>query len=192
MFQNQEVDSGKMTNLDAVKKTVALFAIALVMATTLSLAHARPAGAEDRALSFAVSGVVNEVLVKAGDAVKTGQALARLDARPFEAHVAAAEAEAAAAELSASVADENLARTQALYDDVSASGENLEVAKTAAAEAEARRAKAEARLAMASWRLEHATLQAPVDATVTAVPGHVGQVTNPRGVNPAVVVLDFP
>ena len=72
--------------------------IASAAAAVVAVLLAGPAGAADLTLTFAVGGVVTEVLVKPGDAVQAGAPLAKLDTVPLEARKAAAQARLAAAQ----------------------------------------------------------------------------------------------
>lgn len=145
--------------------------------------------AADRPLSFAVSGVVMEVTAQSGKAVKAGAVLARLDARPFAAKVEMAKAAVAEAEMELKFADQNEVHAKQLFDDLSASAEELETAQLRHAKAKTALATAKAKLTMANWRQERAVLTAPGAGTVVAVPGFVGQVVNPNaGIQPVVVL----
>jgi HlyD family secretion protein len=67
-------------------------AAAVQPASASIIAEARVAPVQDANLAFAASGMVSEVLVKEGDAVKAGQALARLSgSQPLQAALSAAE-----------------------------------------------------------------------------------------------------
>jgi len=149
------------------------------------------AEAADRKLAFAVAGVVDKVMVRAGQRVAAGAPLSQLDLAPFEARAAAGEAALAAAEMDLKHAEENLTRVQQLYDDLSTSGQALEEARSKLAHARARHLKTKARAEMAAWRRDRATLRAPRAGTVSAVPGYPGLVVNPRAAITTVVILNF-
>ncbi|HHQ41570.1 MAG TPA: biotin/lipoyl-binding protein, partial [Chromatiales bacterium] len=96
-------------------------AAALALAALLAVGEA--AGVEGRlewaqrvTLGFAVGGVVERVAVRAGDRVRAGALLARLDTRPFDARVRelAARAEALVPELEEARRERD--RTEALYE----------------------------------------------------------------------------
>ena len=151
---------------------------------------AADADAAERKLTFAVKGVVAEVLVKPGDSVKKGDALARLDPVAIKTHLGVMEARVRAAELGAMIAEKELQRQQELFDAISTTGAKVEEAELAQAEAEAKLSQAEGRLKMAKIRLGMATLTAPFAGTVKAVPGFAGQVVNPDASLETVVVID--
>jgi len=150
---------------------------------------AGPARAE-RALAFAVAGVVEAVLVKAGDGVEKGTELARLDLRVLRAEMAAAAAELKAARLELDLARKNLKRVKQLYDDLSTSLEELEEAELRVIDAEAGAETARADSEVAAWRFERGTLRAPAAGTVKGVPGYPGLVVEPEARFTPVVVLD--
>jgi multidrug efflux pump subunit AcrA (membrane-fusion protein) len=104
--------------------------------------------AERADLSFAVSGEVTEVLVKEGDTVTAGQALATVDDTLLQAQLAAAQAQLDAAEDKAAEADD--------------------------ASSDAAVLSAESDVAAAQESVDQATLTAPMAGTVAAVDLAVG------------------
>lgn len=102
--------------------------------------------AKSRSLSFGTSGIVENVYVKAGDEVKKGQILAKLDD---------------------DAAQEELAATLASYESARADGTST--ARLNAAYVKARNAYREAARTVAGT-----VLKAPFSGTVTAVNGSVG------------------
>ena len=163
------------------------FAFAALLMLLPSLSQAA-----DRALGFAVSGVVAEVKVKAGDAVNTGDVLAVLDLAPFEARKRAADAAVKATKTILGLAELRLQQTQELFDALSTSAENVELAETAQANAQMAYENARRDAALASWALTRATLKAPFAGTVAATPGYAGQVVNLNAGTAAVVVVSAP
>ena len=74
-----------MTNSRRIKSNLQGPIPAAMLAPVLAvilLAASGAAFAAERKLAFSVEGVVQEVLVKAGQALKAGAAMARLDPRP--------------------------------------------------------------------------------------------------------------
>jgi len=151
-------------------------------------AAAKPALAERR-LAFAVAGVVEAVMVRPGQKVAKGAALARLDLRPLEAYAKAAAAELKAAKMEAELAAGNMERVRQLYDDLSTSKEELERAMLRLARADAMLARAEAADADAQWRLERGTLSAPVAGVIQSITGYIGLVVDPAARFTPVVVM---
>lgn len=154
----------------------------------VSLLLTAPALAEMR-LAFAVPGIVTQVLVSSGQSVKEGAALAKLDARPFQARLRAARAAHDAAELELDFATDHKKRVQQLFDDLSTSAEELEGASRRVADAQAHKEATAADLSIASWELERATLTAPRNGTIGSVPGYPGLVVDPSRDNSTIVVL---
>lgn len=166
-------------------------AVAVLLAG-LALASPGPVRAAEHALAFAVSGVVAEIKVNVGDAVEAGQALAVLDTRPFLARKRAADAAVKATRTVLDLASLRLTQVQELFDALSTSAEQVEIATTAKAQATQAHEDAKAQAELAAWALERATLSAPFAATVSAVPGYAGQVVElAAGVSP-VVTLNRP
>lgn len=160
----------------------AVLAVAVVLSATA-------AQAADRVMSFAVRGVVTEVMAKAGQSVKAGQILARLDGRIFAANVASAKAALTAAELEQTFAADAEKRAVQLFEDLSASAEEVERGQLRHAKAKAGVAAANAKLVKARWKEAQAILRAPSAGTVVKVPGFKGQAVMPRaGVQPVVVL----
>jgi multidrug efflux system membrane fusion protein len=149
------------------------------------------AEAAGRKLAFPVAGVVEKIMVRAGQAVKAGDALAALDQRPFAARERAAAENLLAAENSNKFATENHQRVKQLFDDLSTSSEELEKAQVLLLKAQAGLARAKSAALISKWRLERATLRAPKAGTVAAVPGYPGMVVNPLAAITAVVILDM-
>ena len=161
----------------------------LVLAAVLAFAVPATSWAADRALGFAVSGVVASVDVKAGDAVKAGDVLARLDPVPFQADKRAADAAVKASKTIFDLADLRYTQTKELFDALSTSAENVEIAETARAQALMDLESARAAAARAAWALNRASLKAPFPGTIAATPGYPGLVVNVQAGTPTVVVV---
>ncbi|MGY8668872.1 efflux RND transporter periplasmic adaptor subunit [Bradyrhizobium sp. UFLA05-109] len=115
-----------------------------------------------------VSGIVVERLFRQGSEVKAGDALYRIDPRPFEVEVMANEAGLAKAEAALMQAQQQARRIATLTSQRAAP--EAENEKTIAAE---RQAQAEvegrkAELARARLNLDYATVRAPIDGVVGA------------------------
>lgn len=137
-------------------------------------------------LAFPVSGKVAEVLVEAGDVVRAGQVLARLDALPFSAQAAATSGDVARAEAAFTEAQRRAERLEAARkaDAVSPGEITAMVAELAAANALLRNARAQRDLA--DWSQQQAVLRAPFDGFVASRKVEAGQAIGP-GV-PAMVI----
>jgi len=125
---------------------------------------------------------VIEIKVRAGDRVKRGQVIAKLDASEPQAQVAQAQGQLAAAqaELRRATADEQ--RFSALFARGSVTASEHDAAEAAYRGAAGRAAQAQAAVAAARAGLEYATVRAPVDGVVVerlAEPGDMAMPGKP-------------
>jgi len=146
--------------------------------------------AAEQVLSFGVSGVVNAVKVKTGAAVKAGQVLAVLDLVPFQANKRAADSAVKSNKVILDLATRRLDQVRELFDALSTSAEQVELAETAQAEARIAYENARAQATVTGWQLSRATLKAPTAGTISSTPGYVGQVINLNASTPSVMVLN--
>lgn len=163
----------------------------IFLALAAILLWSATAEAAGRKLAFPVAGVVEKIMVKTGQTVKAGAALAVLDLRPFAARARAAAENLLAAENTNKFANENHQRVKQLFDDLSTSTEELEKAQVLLFKAQAGLAKAKSAAVISKWELERATLRAPEAGTVAVVPGYPGMVVNPLAAITPVVILDM-
>jgi RND family efflux transporter MFP subunit len=175
------------TKTKSIKTKLPLVALSVVL-----FCMSWPAFALERKLAFPVAGVVAKVMVKAGQKVKAGAVLARLNPYIFEAEKSAADAELSAANSKLKILRQNRDRVRQLFDDLSASGEQVELAEIQFSEAQAARARAKAMADIAARRLSQATLHAPSGGTVTAVRGYTGLVVNPTAEITPIIILSTP
>lgn len=162
------------------------------------------AGAQSK-LSFAGSGILQDIDVRIGERVAAGEPLASLDTSglALSASQAQADARAAAANLQQSRVDRlstklavdraAVRREESLYaagvaalKDVQAARAQLAsdqadaaTAQTQIAGAQAQAQSAQARAALAARDLNNGTLRAPVDGVVTAIYKHPGEAVDP-------------
>ena len=134
-------------------------------------------------------GLVLELLVRAGDEVKKGQVIARLDSVLAELNLASTEARVAALQASVAESQAEVDRTELEYErfknlvaQASASSQELDDARLAYVTAQAKfeRSKAdvvaeEANLALDRQRIEDMTIHAPFDAKVVSTTTEVGE-----------------
>ena len=132
--------------------------------------------AEDVELTTRVSGVVDQVLVKAGQSVKKGAILLRLDKTVLQARLDEAAAEHARAQADEEDAKRDLDRAQELYARTVSSTTELDASKLRYARAQATLTAAAARHVIAQKNLTDTDLKAPFNGVVTAVPGSPGTV----------------
>lgn len=151
-----------------------------MMAITLAgicLGSAGPLWAAERVeLTTRVSGVVEEVLVKAGQRVKKGAVLLRLDKTVLQARLDEATAEQTRADADEGDARRELERAEELFNRTVSSASELEAATLRHARAKAALSGANARLVIAQKNLADAELKAPFNGVVKSVPGGPGTV----------------
>lgn len=119
-------------------------------------------------LGAQVGGTVVQLAVKAGDRVKAGQVLVRIDERDVQAGLARAEAAVAQADAEARNAQTNADRTRELRAQGFVSQAALDVAETQRQAARAGLRQAEAARAQAALARGFAAVTAPFDAVVQA------------------------
>ncbi len=135
-----------------------------------------------------VAGTVLELNVRAGDAVRTGQVLLRIDARAAEQGAAASSAQVAAAQAALDVAASELARKRQLADKKYISQGALEQAESQhrAAQAQVRALAAQAGAAHTQTGLH--VLRAPFDGVVAQLAVERGDMAMPG--RPLLTVYD--
>ncbi|NIQ88231.1 MAG: efflux RND transporter periplasmic adaptor subunit [Deltaproteobacteria bacterium] len=122
---------------------------------------------DQTALSFAVGGTVETVLVRLGDQVKKGQVLAELDQQPFVLGVRDAEAELSKAQANRVERRANYERYLALYESNNASKAELDEARASFDSAESQVKAATAQLGLARRDLRKTRLTAPFNGTIS-------------------------
>ena len=120
-------------------------------------------------LSTPVSGVVDSVSVVTGEHVTAGQALLKLDQRPFDTALQDATAQLRKHELLRDEARHELERTRELYERQVISAHDLQLGEIAFAVAQADYTSASAALNTAKLQHELSTLHAPFDGLLVAV-----------------------
>ena len=167
-------------------------------------------------IGFEVGAALSDLTVDSGEAVATGQVLARLHAAEQEARVARAEAVVKAAAATLGKAEASVVRARAVLDqrqvtnerqqalagrstisaqaaeeaqrDVDVAAADLAVARSEVNVAQAQRADAEASLLYERTLLDHHVLRAPFDAVVVA--RHVEAGTVVREGDPIFTLMD--
>lgn len=127
-------------------------------------------------LGFRVAGKIVARLVDAGDRVRVGDVVARLDPRDFQLQLESAEAELTAATSSLVQAAADELRYQSLRTRGYAAVADYERKKAAKDEAEGRVERAQRALELARNQLAYADLRADADGAITATPAEPGQV----------------
>ena len=126
-----------------------------------------------------LSGTVTQILVDAGDRVKKGQVLARIDTRDTDAQVAAGRASVAQADAQLTQARLNLERTQSLLEKNFVSRAALDQAESNLKAAQAAADAARAGNTQADTARSHAELKSPIDGVVTRRLMEPGEVASP-------------
>jgi HlyD family secretion protein len=127
------------------------------------------------------AGRVAAIYVEAGDHVKRGQVLARLNVSVLEPQVANLDAALEQARAEAELADAEYRRAQAVGASGALSAEETQRRKSAALTAAAKVKVAAAQLAEARARLARATVRAPADGIILTRNVEVGQTATPGG-----------
>ena len=168
--------------------------IALALATSSLMAadlEGRLAYEQSADLAFGSVGIVSEVMVKLGDQVKKGDALAKLDDRAYKAAAKAAALNLAAASLSYEEAKREYDRAQEMYDRTALSEHERAIAEIAVRRADVEYAQVQAVSTEAQMALEQATIKAPFDGVVSWVEVGLGEyVNNSLAVNAQVGVVN--
>jgi len=122
------------------------------------------------------SGIVEQVNVLEGQAVKEGDVLVRLDPRDFELMIQSANARLKQAEATLDKTSRELEWETELYDQGLISTNELQDYTIANLDAEARVEEAKAELEQARLALERSVIKAPFDGVIIAVRSWQGQV----------------
>jgi len=142
---------------------------------TIAARYDMPMGVEGE------GGRVAAIYVEAGDHVKRGQVLARLNVSVLEPQVANLEAGLEQARAEAELAEAEYRRAQAVGASGALSAEETQRRKSAALTAAARVKVAAAQLAEAQARLARAAVRAPADGIILTRNVEVGQTATPGG-----------
>jgi HlyD family secretion protein len=142
---------------------------------TIAARYDMPIGVEGDA------GRIAAIYVEAGDHVKRGQVLARLNVSVLEPQVANLEAALEQARAEAELADAEYHRAQAVGASGALSAEETQRRKSAGVTAAAKVKVAAAQLAEAQARLARAAVRAPADGIILTRNVEVGQTATPGG-----------
>jgi membrane fusion protein, multidrug efflux system len=127
-------------------------------------------------LGFRVPGKITQRLVDVGATVKSGQALARLDASDLSLAASAAQAQVVSARANLELAQAELKRTQTLADQNFVSGSRIDQAQTQVRAAQAQLDAAQAQARAQGNQAAYSTLLSDRAGVVTAVEAEAGQV----------------
>ncbi|MBI3714231.1 MAG: efflux RND transporter periplasmic adaptor subunit [Burkholderiales bacterium] len=126
-----------------------------------------------------VAGAIVELPVKAGDVVKKGQLLLRIDARAAQQQAQASRSQVEAAQAALTVAEKDFARQKLLFEKNYISQAQLD---RATAQLNSARALAKAQIAQAlatETQTGFYTIHAPYDGVVATMPSSVGEMALP-------------
>lgn len=136
------------------------------------------AGSKDAEVRARVTGIVERKLYREGTPVKAGQPLFVLDARPFLAQLASAEAELARARALKVQADREAARLKPLADRRAIGQKEADDAASAADLAEAGVKAAEAKVTEAKLNVEYTRVNAPISGLSSRAQQSEGSLAN--------------
>ncbi len=126
------------------------------------------AGTESR-LSFKVPGTVQRIAVRVGDQVRAGQLIAELDPDDYLLKVQQAEASLLQAKAQARNAEAAYSRARSLYEEKSASKQDLDTARMASESTNAVAQVSEKQLEQARLNLSYTKITAPMDGAIAEV-----------------------
>lgn len=136
------------------------------------------AGSKDAEVRARVTGIVEKRLYQEGAAVRAGQPLFLLDAKPFEAQLASAEAELARARAQRTQADREAARLQPLAERKAIGQKEADDAASAAEFAAAAIKAAQAKLSEARLNLSYTRVVAPISGLSSRAQQSEGSLAN--------------
>lgn len=137
------------------------------------------AGSKEAEVRARVQGILEKRTYQEGGAVKAGQTLFVIDARPYAAQVQAAEAEVAQAQAQYAQARRNLERVKPLADSQAISRREYDEAVSSEERGAAAVKQAQARLTEARLNLGYTTVSAPVTGFASRAQKSEGSLVSP-------------
>ena len=137
-----------------------------------------------------VSGIITEICINEGDAVKKGQTLFIIDQVPYKAALETAVANVKSAESQLATAKLDADSREELYKANVASEYALQSARNTLAAAEAALAQAKAEEINARNSLSYTEVKSPVDGSASMIPYRVGALVSSSIAQPLVTVSD--
>ena len=128
-----------------------------------------------------ISGAIEEIAFEEGADVVEGQLLYQLDARPFEAALAQAEAERGSVEASLAFAEAQVARFSELAEEGFATGERYDQALARREELQGQLAAIQARIESARLNRQYSEVRAPFSGRAGLSPFNEGEIASPGG-----------
>lgn len=137
-----------------------------------------------------VSGVITDIRINEGDAVRKGQTLFVIDQVPYKAALETAVANVRSAEANLGTAKLTADSKAELYKEQVVSEFDFQTARNGLAEAEAALAQAKAQEINARNNLSYTEVKSPVDGVASMIPYRVGALVSSNIVEPLVTVSD--
>lgn len=137
-----------------------------------------------------VSGTITAIKIKEGERVRKGQTLFVIDQVPYRAALESARASVQSAETKVAAQKLTVESKTKLYEKTIVSEYDLQIAKSALAEAEASLAVAKAQLTNAANNLSYTEVKSPVDGQAGMIPYRVGALVSSSIATPLVTVSD--
>ncbi len=137
-----------------------------------------------------VSGMITDIRINEGDAVRKGQTLFIIDQVPYKAALETAIANVKSAEAKLATAQLLADSKEELFKEQVVSEYDLQTAKNALAEAEAALAQAKAQETNARNDLSYTEVKSPVDGVASMIPYRVGALVSSSIAEPLVTVSD--
>ena len=137
-----------------------------------------------------VSGLITEICINEGDAVRQGQVLFIIDQVPYKAALETARANVKSAEAKLQTAKLTASSKEALYKEQVVSDFDLQTARNQQLEAEAALAQAQSEETNARNNLSYTEVKSPVDGVASMIPYRVGALVNSSIAEPLVTVSD--
>ena len=137
-----------------------------------------------------VSGIITEICINEGDAVKKGQTLFIIDQVPYKAALETAVANVKSAESQLATAKLDAESREELYKANVVSEYDLQTARNTLAAAEAALAQAKAEEINARNSLSYTEVKSPVDGSASMIPYRVGALVSSSIAQPLVTVSD--
>lgn len=158
--------------------------------TLLSDYTARLKGRQEVEIRPQVGGLITEIRINEGDAVKKGQILFVIDQVPYKAALATAIANVRSAEAQLATAQLTAQSKETLYQERIISDFELRTARNALAEAEAVLAQAQAQALNARNDYSYTEVKSPVNGKAGMIPYRVGALVGSNLEEPLVTVSD--
>ncbi len=137
-----------------------------------------------------VSGIITDICINEGDAVKKGQTLFIIDQVPYKAALETAVANVKSAESQLATAKLDAESREELYKANVVSEYDLQTARNTLAAAEAALAQAKAEEINARNSLSYTEVKSPVDGSASMIPYRVGALVSSSIAQPLVTVSD--